>query len=114
MPFHLVASAGWPPIRSDRVLVVVGRDPNCDFRLFSRDVSRWHCCITEVDGEVWARDLGSTNGTWIDGRRVSSGRLGIGDVVAIAHVRYRVEEVGQGLASRVLSTTLDHVGSNPG
>ena len=93
MPCHLVASAGWPPIRLDRVLVVVGRHQDCDARLDSPRVSRWHCCLTEVDGEVWVRDLGSTNGTWIEGRRVSSGRVRIGDVLAIAHLRYRVEKV---------------------
>src|SRR6516225_495415 len=93
MPCRLVASAGRPPIRLNRALVVVGRHPDCDARLDSPRVSRWHCCMTEVDGEVWVRDLGSTNGTWIDGRRASSGRLRIGDVLAIAHVRYRVEEV---------------------
>ena len=93
MPCRLVASAGWPPIHLDRALVVVGRDPDCDARLDSPRVSRWHCCLSEVDGEVWVRDLGSTNGTWIDGRRVRSGRLRIGEVLAIAHHRYRVEEV---------------------
>jgi pSer/pThr/pTyr-binding forkhead associated (FHA) protein len=41
------------------------------------------------------RDLGSTNGIWINGRRVISGRLRPGDVLAIAHIRYRLEE-GQG------------------
>jgi pSer/pThr/pTyr-binding forkhead associated (FHA) protein len=96
----LVASAGWPPIRLDRVPVVVGRHRDCDFRLVSPRVSRWHCRITEVDGEIWVRDQGSANGTWIDGRRVSFGRLRIGDVVAIAHLRYRVQEVRPELASR--------------
>ena len=100
MPCRLVASAGWPPICLDRVLLVVGRHPDCDARLNSPRVSRWHCCLTEVDGEVWVRDLGSTNGTWIDGQRVSSGRLRIGDVLAIAHLRYRVEEVRAEPASR--------------
>src|SRR5215831_15672568 len=93
MPCRLVASAGWPPIRLDRALVVVGRHPDCDARLDSPRVSRWHCCLSELDGAVWVRDLGSTNGTWIDGRRVSSGRVRPGDVLAIAHRRYRVEEV---------------------
>ena len=99
MPCHLIASAGGSPIRLDRVLVVVGRHRNCDARLASDRVSRWHCCLTEVDGEVWVRDLGSTNGTWIDGRRASSGRVRPGDVLAIAHLRYRVEEVSAELVS---------------
>jgi pSer/pThr/pTyr-binding forkhead associated (FHA) protein len=96
----------------DRVPVVVGRHPNCDARLASTRVSRWHCCIAEVDGEVWVRDLGSTNGTWIDGQRVSSGRLQTGEVLAIAHVRYRVQEVGESWAFG--SSTLDHPCSDAG
>jgi pSer/pThr/pTyr-binding forkhead associated (FHA) protein len=92
MPRHLIALAGRPPISLKRVLVVVGRHPDCDALLDSPRVSRWHCCMTEVDGEVWVRDLGSTNGTWIGGRRISSGRLRIGDVPAIANLRFRVEE----------------------
>jgi predicted component of type VI protein secretion system len=92
MPRRLVASAGRPDIIVDRVLVVVGRHPSCDARLASSQVSRWHCCVTEVDGEVWVRDLGSTNGIWINGRRVTSGRLRAGDVLAIAHICYRLEE----------------------
>jgi pSer/pThr/pTyr-binding forkhead associated (FHA) protein len=101
MPCRLIASTEWPPIRLDRVLVVVGRHPNCDSQLVSPRVSRWHCCLTEVDGEVWVRDLGSTNGTWIDGRRVSSGRLRAGGVLTIAHLRFRVEEVPAEPAARV-------------
>jgi predicted component of type VI protein secretion system len=100
MRCHLVALADWPPIRLDRVLLVVGRHPNCDARLVSPRVSRWHCCMTEIEGEVWVRDLGSTNGTWIEGRRVSSGRLRTGDVLAIADLRYRVEEAPAALTSR--------------
>ena len=92
MPTRLVASAGRPDILVDRVLLVVGRHPGCDTRLPSSQVSRWHCCLTEVDGEVWVRDLGSTNGIWINGRRVNSGRLRSGDVLAIAHICYRLEE----------------------
>jgi hypothetical protein len=69
MRCRLVALAGWPPIRLDRVLVAVGRHPNCDARLVSPRVSRWHCCMTEIEGQVWVRDLGSTNGTWIEGQR---------------------------------------------
>ena len=91
MPSRLVASAGRPDILVDRVMVV-GRHPHCDARLRSPRVSRWHCCLTEVDGEVWVRDLGSTNGIWINGRRVTSGRLRPGDVLAIAHISYRLEE----------------------
>jgi pSer/pThr/pTyr-binding forkhead associated (FHA) protein len=72
--------------------IVVGRDPLCDVRLRSILVSRRHCCLTEVDGAVIVRDLGSFNGTRINGRGVGAARLRPGDELWIAHVRYRLEQ----------------------
>jgi pSer/pThr/pTyr-binding forkhead associated (FHA) protein len=83
---------GEADIAVDRSLVLVGRHPHCDARLASIRVSRRHCCLTEVDGEVLVRDLGSTNGVFINGRRRESCRLRPGDVLSIAHVHYRLEE----------------------
>jgi predicted component of type VI protein secretion system len=75
----------------DYRLVLVGRHPQCDARLDSDWVSLRHCVLTEDRGEVVVRDLGSTNGTWINGRRVKQGRLKPGDEMTIAHGRYRLE-----------------------
>ena len=71
---------------------VVGRHPACDAWLESRRVSRRHCCLIRAEGEVFVRDLGSTNGTWINGHRVDEGRLRPGDELAIAGLRYRIED----------------------
>ena len=92
MPIRLVGAAGTSDILLDRALVVVGRHPLCDSRLVSSRVSRWHCCLTAVAGEVYVRDLGSANGTWINGLRISSGRLSSGDVLSLAHLRFRIQE----------------------
>jgi pSer/pThr/pTyr-binding forkhead associated (FHA) protein len=92
MPARLVAMVGRADILVDRVMVVVGRHRHCDFRLVSPRVSRWHCCLTKVDGGIWVRDLGSTNGVGINGHRVVSGRLQPGDVLSIAHILYQLEE----------------------
>ena len=91
MPARLVALTGEADIAVDRLLMLVGRHPHCDARLASSRVSRRHCCLTEVDGEVEVRDLGSTNGVFINGQRRVSGRLQPGDVLSIAHVHYRLE-----------------------
>src|SRR5690349_23022705 len=95
MPVRLVALDEGPDIPVDRTLVVVGRHPQCDARLDSIRVSRRHCCMSEDNGEVVVRDLGSTNGIRINGQRVESGRLRPGDELSIAHIRYRLEN-GQG------------------
>jgi pSer/pThr/pTyr-binding forkhead associated (FHA) protein len=71
--------------------VVVGRLPACDARLDSARVSRLHCCLTAVGAEVAVRDLGSTNGTRINGLRVGHGRLRPGDILFVAHYRFRFD-----------------------
>jgi FHA domain len=91
MPLRLVALEEGPDIYLDRAMMVVGRHPQCDARLDSIRVSRRHCCMTQDNGEVVVRDLGSTNGIRINGQRVEMGRLRPGDELSIAHIRYRVE-----------------------
>ena len=95
MPARLVALDEGPDIPLDRAMVVVGRHPQCDARLDSLRVSRHHCCMTQDQGEVVVRDLGSTNGIRINGQRVEVGRLRPGDELSIAHIRYRLDN-GQG------------------
>jgi pSer/pThr/pTyr-binding forkhead associated (FHA) protein len=54
---------------------VIGRDTDCDVVLSSRSVSRKHA-IVERSGEAWvARDLGSANGLFVEGKRVSEAPL---------------------------------------
>ena len=91
MPSRLVALDEGSDITLDRTMVVVGRHPACDTRLDSLRVSRHHCCMTQENGEVVVRDLGSTNGIRINGQRVEIGRLRPGDELSIAHIRYRLE-----------------------
>ncbi|MHB1560444.1 MAG: FHA domain-containing protein [Isosphaeraceae bacterium] len=95
MPVRLVALDEGPDITLNHSMVVVGRHPACDTRLDSLRVSRHHCCMTQENGEVVVRDLGSTNGIRINGQRVEIGRLRPGDELSIAHIRYRLEN-GQG------------------
>jgi pSer/pThr/pTyr-binding forkhead associated (FHA) protein len=86
----LVALDAGPDIVLDRAMIVVGRHPGCDTRLNFPRVSRHHCCLIASAGGVLVRDLGSTNGTRINGQRVQAGRLGPGDELAIAHLRFRL------------------------
>src|SRR3954462_11182066 len=91
MPSRLVALDERSDIPLDRTMVVVGRHPQCDARLASLRVSRRHCCMTQDNGEVVVRDLGSTNGIRINGQRVEMGRLRPGAELSIALIRPRTK-----------------------
>jgi pSer/pThr/pTyr-binding forkhead associated (FHA) protein len=92
---RLVALHQGPDIPLEKAMIVVGRHPMCDTRLYSNRVSRHHCCMTVVSGELVVKDLDSTNGIQVNGHRVRIGRLRPGDVLTIADIHY-VLDVGQG------------------
>ena len=50
---------------------LIGRTPPCDIVLPGSSVSRQHCRVQLADNQVSVTDLGSTNGTFVDGQRVS-------------------------------------------
>lgn len=52
--------------------LVIGRDPTCDVLIDGLLVSRRHARLTRTEGGSTITDLGSTNGTWVDGRRISA------------------------------------------
>lgn len=54
---------------------VVGVDSDCDLVLRSPYVSRRHCRVWETEGLFWIEDLGSRNGTHLNGRRVEGRQL---------------------------------------
>jgi len=65
-------------------VMVVGRQTDCQIRIPSADVSRHHCEIALADGRLSIRDLGSSNGTFVNKRRVAQSELAPGDLIAIA------------------------------
>ena len=62
-------------LRLDAEPITIGRDPSCDMALASPDVSRRHCRLQLVAGEVFVTDLRSTNGTYVDGKRIEDSVL---------------------------------------
>lgn len=65
------------PVNSDPLVFtvtkkcfVVGRSPTCDVSLVVDGISRRHCQIEYTNGDVYVTDLDSTNGVFIDGKRI--------------------------------------------
>ena len=93
MRAHLVPINGdGRSIQITRDVTLVGRqDDLCDICLEKSSVSKMHCLIVRTDGLLFIRDLGSTNGTKVNGQRVVRGALLPGDELAFAGEKFRVE-----------------------
>ncbi len=72
---------------------VVGRRPDLTLSLACPAVSNLHAEITEHDGTLFLRDLGSTNGTYLNGQRIGAAvPLHNDDLVQFASVVFRVRQ----------------------
>ena len=69
----------------------VGRAPRADFIVEAALVSRLHCRITAGDEELEVVDLSSTNGTFVNNKRIERARLASGDRLRVGRVELTVE-----------------------
>jgi len=69
----------------------VGRAPRADFILDVALVSRLHCRLTAADDQLEVLDLKSTNGTYVNDKRVEKAQLTSGDKLRIGRVELRIE-----------------------
>lgn len=88
---QLIPQDGSQPITIDRDLTLVGRNRHvCDLQLNHSSISKIHCLIVKTDGLLFIRDLGSSNGTRVNGQRVTRGALLPGDQLAFANLKFKV------------------------
>lgn len=81
---------GMPPIELMKDLTLIGRKEDCDVCLNHKSVSKIHCVLVKTDGLVLLRDLGSTNGTRVNGQRVRRAALLPNDQLSIANYKFRL------------------------
>src|SRR5438128_8589769 len=90
MRAQLVPLDGGPPIEIVKDLILIGRNDACDLRLDHKSVSKMHCVLVKTDGLLLLRDLGSTNGTRVNGQRVRRAALLPNDQLSIAGYKFTV------------------------
>lgn len=74
---------------------IVGRAPECVLRLDESGLSRQHARLVPTAEGVQLEDLGSTNGSFINGKRVLRGFAAPGDEIGFDTLRFRVTSPGQ-------------------
>lgn len=77
-------------------LKTVGRAPRADFIVDAPLVSRLHCRLSmDGDDRLDVEDLGSTNGTYVNGRKVRRAALQAGDTLKVGRVEFAVRATDQ-------------------
>ena len=69
----------------------VGRAPRADFIVDAALVSRLHCRLTAGDDNLEVVDLSSTNGTFVNDKRVKKAHLSNGDRLRVGRVELKVD-----------------------
>lgn len=69
-----------------RQVQVIGRQTDCQIRIPTSAVSRHHCELTVNENRVLLRDLGSSNGSYVNRKRISQQELAPGDLICIGEL----------------------------
>ncbi|HYC77277.1 MAG TPA: FHA domain-containing protein, partial [Planctomycetota bacterium] len=72
-------------------VVTAGREAGVDLVLPDPKISKRHCEFRSQNGRLTVKDLGSTNGTWVNGAQVSNAELKPGDVVQVGDQTLHVD-----------------------
>ena len=88
--------------------LMVGVASHCSVRLCAPDVSRAHALLTSRNGRTIVLDLGSTNGTFVNGKRIKETELAAGDLLRFSSIIAQVfppgsDSEGEGRVTAVTS-----------
>ena len=78
-----------------RAATVIGRGEDCDLRIPIISVSRRHAELRISDAGIKIRDLGSSNGTYVNNQRINESDLKAGDRMAVGPIVFTVQINGE-------------------
>ncbi|WP_169974122.1 FHA domain-containing protein [Tautonia rosea] len=103
MDYQLVVLKGRSAAKTLRLadgVTTIGRQDGCELTVRSSQVSRKHCQLFEKKGLLLVKDLGSANGTFVNGKRIEEQRvLEPGDLLMVGPIEFRVESLGSAVTS---------------
>jgi pSer/pThr/pTyr-binding forkhead associated (FHA) protein len=70
----------------------IGRSAGAQFIVEAPLVSRLHCQLTATDETLQVKDLGSTNGTFVNGKRVKTAELKEGDRLSVGRLELTISK----------------------
>ena len=76
-------------------VTIIGRRQDCDLCIPLMVVSRKHCELDANAGAIKIRDLGSRNGTFLNGQRIDEAQLNPGDQISVGPVRFALQVNGE-------------------
>jgi pSer/pThr/pTyr-binding forkhead associated (FHA) protein len=77
-------------------VTIIGRRHNCDLRIPLDSISKRHCQIIQEDaGTLRLKDLGSRNGTFLNGKRIEEEAVKAGDQIKIGPILFAIQIDGQ-------------------
>jgi hypothetical protein len=79
-------------IRLTKESTLVGRNPACDITLDHGSISRQHCLMQITDRGLHIKDLGTTNGTKVNGINMTEGYINPGDQLTMGHLVFVLEK----------------------
>ena len=77
-----------------QITMTIGRSDQCDIAVKDGSMSGKHCEVSKISGEIRVKDLGSANGIWLNGERITDAELFDGDVIRCGQTSIRVDVVG--------------------
>jgi pSer/pThr/pTyr-binding forkhead associated (FHA) protein len=81
------------PISDEKT--ILGRRQDCHLRIPTKDVSRQHCVLLVKGKTLAVKDLGSSNGTFINSKRIAEAKLKAGDRLRLGPVTFVVQIDGK-------------------
>ncbi|MCK6550893.1 FHA domain-containing protein, partial [Myxococcota bacterium] len=83
-PALFVVTASGESTKIDKDSFLIGRSRNCDLVIPSSKVSRQHCSVSREGNDFFVEDLGSPNGVWRDGVKITKEKVKDGDEFMIS------------------------------